>query len=226
MRARPGDLVLHPDPGRAHPDPPARLRRSGAAANRRHARHSRPRETARGASRAPAHRRALPPAADHHQLTGPLATRTEVLAAIAAHNWIHLACHARQEQTDPASSGFARWDGSLTISDLAAQPALRPDLAFLSACQTVTGSSRHLDEAIHLAGALQLLGARHVVATMWSISDLAAPKVTDSFYTNLTGPGGPDAARAAASLHDAVLELRDAYPDWPVIWAPYIHLGN
>jgi hypothetical protein len=41
------------------------------------------------------------------------------------------------------------------------------------ACQTATGSVRHLDEAIHLAAAMQFLGYRHVIATMWTIADLA-----------------------------------------------------
>jgi CHAT domain-containing protein len=40
------------------------------------------------------------------------------------------------------------------------------ELAFLSACHTATGSPRGLDEAIHLAAAMQLLGYRHVIATL------------------------------------------------------------
>jgi len=78
---------------------------------------------------------------------------------------VHLACHAGQQHADPASSGFALWDGTLTITDLAAQPTQGRDLAFLSACQTAAGSVRHLDEAIHLAAAMQFLGYRHVIAT-------------------------------------------------------------
>lgn len=55
---------------------------------------------------------------------------------------------------DHASSGFVLQDGTLTVADLAALPGGQRDMAFLSACETAAGSVRHLDEAIHLAGAL------------------------------------------------------------------------
>ena len=159
-----------------------------------------------------------------------------VLAAIADHSWIHLACHASQRHADPASSGFALWDGMLTITDLAAQPTQRRDLAFLSACQTAAGSVRHLDEAIHLAAAMQFLGYRQVIATMWTIADLPAPRVASAFYAALrpaAQPGSdpdpsrkPDPGRAAEALHHAIGALRQEYPASPLLWAPYIHLGG
>ena len=119
---------------------------------------------------APLHpRRAQPPACRVAGNPGrcPVAMRYLLL--------VHLACHASQQHADPTSSGFALWDGRLTITDLAAQPTQRRDLAFLSACQTATGSVRNLDEAIHLAAAMQFLGYRHVIATLWTIADSPAP---------------------------------------------------
>ena len=169
--------------------------------------------------------RALPPGKDNHQLTGPQATRAEVLAAIAGHSWVHLACHAGQQDADPARSGFALWDGTATIADLAAQPTQSRDLAFLSACQTAAGSVRHLDEAIHLAAAMQFLGYRHVIATMWTIPDSPAPRVADTFYTALEPHGQPDPGQTAEALHHAIGALRQADPTDPPLWAPYIHLG-
>jgi CHAT domain-containing protein len=168
----------------------------------------------------------FPPDDGNHQLSGPLATRADVLTAIAAHSWVHLSCHASQQHTDPASSGFALWDGTLTITDLATQPARHRDLAFLSACQTAAGGIRHLDEAIHLAAAMQFVGYRHVIATMWTIADSSAPRVARTFYTALRTDGQPDATRSAEALHHAVRELRQAHPGDPQLWAPYIHLGS
>jgi hypothetical protein len=162
----------------------------------------------------------------NQQLTGPQATRAAVLAAIAACSWAHFACHASQQHADPDRSGFALWDATLTITDLAAQPAQRRDLAFLSACQTATGSARHLDEAIHLAAAMQFLGYRHVIATLWTITDSSAPRVADAVYTALTSGGRPDPDRAAEALHRAVRSLREANPANPLLWAPYVHLGS
>ena len=128
------------------------------------------------------------------------------------------------EHADPDSSGFALWDGTLTITDLAAQPTQHRELAFLSACHTATGSIRHLDESIHLAAAMQFLGYQHVIATMWTIADRPPP-------TSPT-PSTPYSRRAAArnpltaeALHHAVRSLRQEDPTNPLIWAPYIHLG-
>ena len=168
----------------------------------------------------------FPPGTDHLQLTGPQATRANAMTAIGTHSWIHLACHASQQHSDPASSGFALRDGTLTISDLAAQPTQHRDLAFLSACQTAAGSVRHLDEAIHLAAAMQFLGYRHVIATMWTIADSPAPHVASMFYTTLKRDGQPDQGRTAEALHHAVRSLRQAHPANPVVWAPYIHIGS
>jgi hypothetical protein len=168
----------------------------------------------------------FPPGTDNHQLTGLQATRTSTLAAISSHSWIHLACHASQLQDDPASSGFALYDGPLSITDLASQPTQHRDLAFLSACQTAAGSVRLTDEAIHLAAAMQFLGYRHVIATMWTIADSPAPLIADTVYTELTKDGHPDPGEAATALHHAVRELRLKHPADPQLWAPYIHLGG
>lgn len=169
--------------------------------------------------------RHFPPGPANHQLTGPDATRAAVLAAITTHSWVHLACHASQQQSDPARSGFALHDGPLTIADLATQPTTGRDVAFLSACQTATGSLRHPDEAIHLAAATQFIGYRHVIATMWTIADLPSPRVADTVYTRLTHSGTPRPGRTAHGLHDAIRAIRHRYHADPLRWAPYIHLG-
>jgi hypothetical protein len=171
----------------------------------------------------------FPPGAVNHQLTGPQATRADVLAAMATHSWVHLACHSSQQHADPASSGFVLWDGTLTVTDLAGQPARHRDLAFLSASETAAGGLRHADEAIHLAAAMQFLGYRHVIAAMWTIADAPAPDVADAFYTALNRGGWPrdepDPGRAAEALHYAIRSLRQAHPSDPQLWAPYVHLG-
>ena len=82
-----------------------------------------------------------------------------------------------------------------------------------------------MDEAIHLAAVMRLIGYRHVIATLWSISDMHAVVVAESVYGRLTGPGDPDPGRAGEALHHAVMKLLDAYPGSPLLWAAYIHVG-
>jgi tetratricopeptide (TPR) repeat protein len=169
--------------------------------------------------------RHFPPSELNHQLEGSRAIRATVLSATAGHSWVHMACHAGQEIADPDGSGFFLWDRRLTISDLAAQPTQLRELAFLSACQTAAGSLRHTDEAIHLAAAMQFVGYRHVIATMWSIADSPAGQVADMFYAALKRDGEPQSRRAAESLHHAIRNLRKKGATNPLLWAPYAHFG-
>ena len=130
-------------------------------------------------------------------------------------------------------SAFALHDGPLTVADLAAVHLDHADIAELSACQTATGDVRLLDEALHLAAAMQLLGYRHVIATLWSIADTNAPAMADAVYARLTATGQPDPAhvgppvptQAARAVHQAVALLREKYPGQPLLCAPYIHIG-
>jgi CHAT domain-containing protein len=137
---------------------------------------------------------------------------------------VHLACHARQDPADPARSGFELTDGSLTVSALA-QENLDGELAFLSACDTSSGSTTLPDEALHLAGAMQFVGYRHVLATLWSIDDADGARVADAVYAALTHGGLPRSQNAARALHQAIDLLRKDNPADPLRWAAYVHFG-
>lgn len=155
----------------------------------------------------------------HHGLPPDPATQpttSRVLAELPHHAWVHLSCHGSQHLSDPTKSAFWLTDGPLRITDLIEQRDPGPrELAFLSACQTATGSPRVLDEAIHLAAAMQLLGYRHVIATLWSIYDSPAPGIADTVYAALTGTGTPDANHAAHALHRAITTHGPSTPKNP-----------
>jgi hypothetical protein len=170
----------------------------------------------------------LPEPEQATRLSGPAANWSAVRAALAEHSWLHLSCHAVQDQADPSSSAFLLYDRPLTLADLTALQLPDPDLAYLAACHTATGSMELIDESLHLAAGLQLVGYRHVVATLWSIADQAAPILARTFYGELTGgaaAGGPDADRSPFALHHAAARIRQAAPGQPLLWAPYLHLG-
>ena len=175
----------------------------------------------------------LPPPGHATWLLGPAATRHAVLEALPGHSWLHLSCHGFQHPADAAQSAFLLHDQPLTLADLVALDLRETDLAYLAACQTATGDIGLLDEALHLAGGLQLTGYRHVLATLWSISDTAAPAMADITYAYLAhpDPGHPNPAdqlqadQAPFALHHAVTHIRQTNPTEPLLWAPYIHLG-
>ena len=159
-------------------------------------------------------------------LTGPTATREHVDSGLQAAAFAHFACHAAVDLADPLAGGLYLADGPLTISDLSYQELPGAALAFLSACQSATGSVLHLDEAISMAAATQLAGFRHVIGTMWYLADTVAPDVARLVYDGLAGPGGdqPGASGSARALHAALAELRAAGCP-ALLWAPFIHIG-
>ena len=114
------------------------------------------------------------------------ATRRAVLEALPGYSWLHMACHGVQDQSDANLSAFLLHDQPLTLADLTTVTLPEADLAYLSACQTATGDFDLTDEHLHLAAGLQLIGYRHVLATLWSISDSAAPAMAQAVYEHLT----------------------------------------
>ncbi|SFW85752.1 CHAT domain-containing protein [Amycolatopsis australiensis] len=160
-------------------------------------------------------------------LRGPQATRAGVLRELPAHEWVHLACHGRNDVMRPSSSNVRLWDGPLSVQDLAALDTERGVLAVLTACETAQGGALLADEALHIGAAFHLAGYPHVIATLWSAHDAASAELTEAFYRGLGGSAasGLDATRSATALHAAVRQLRDRYPDRPSRWAPYLHVG-
>jgi CHAT domain-containing protein len=162
-------------------------------------------------------------------LSESAALRAPVMEALRRHSWVHFACHGLHHPASPASSAFVLWDGPLTVADLGSvRPVDPPELAFLSACETASAAGLLPEESIHLAAAMQLLGYRHVVATLWAIHDAPAPAVADVVYGALRvrdGASPMDPDRAAYAVREAVLQLRAQHPDHPLVWAPYVHLG-
>jgi CHAT domain-containing protein len=157
-------------------------------------------------------------------LTGPTVTPPALRKALPRHTCLHFAGHARHDPVHPADSGLHCHGGLLTVEDISRLRLDRADLAFLAACETARGTERLPDEPVHLAGALQLAGFPHVVATQWMAHDDTTQRFTERFYTELCNDGRPFPARTAFALHAAVREIR-LLDDDPLLWAVYVHTG-
>ena len=167
-------------------------------------------------------------------LEGDIASLNRVKLEMESHWSIHLACHATQDHENPLKSGFYLHDGRLELSEIMKQKFTVRELAFLSACQTSTGSEKLSEEAVHLAAGTLAAGYRSVVATMWSIKDRYGPVVAESFYKYLvqkdeaSGQPGVDTRRAAYALHHAIRGIREALGETEqglLTWVPYVHFG-
>lgn len=156
---------------------------------------------------------------------GPQASTGPVASAMADHDHAHFACHGSVDAAQPAQTGLRLYDGVLTISALSRLQRQPGGLAFLSACDTAAGSTRHPDEAITMAAAMHMAGYQHAIATLWYISDSISPAVADSVYAALsTSDGRLNLGDAAGALQAVARGLRDTgYP--AALWAPYVHSG-
>ncbi|GAA3951884.1 CHAT domain-containing protein [Actinoplanes auranticolor] len=141
------------------------------------------------------------------------------------HNWLHISSHGVRHDEDTSLSAFLLHDRPLTLRDIAALHLRGADLAYLAACQTASGGGRLLDEGLHLTAALQFVGYRHVLGTMWNVADALGPAMAQIIYEHLTQGGAPDSSRAAFALHEATRILRQRWPDEPMLWGPYVHFG-
>jgi CHAT domain-containing protein len=82
------------------------------------------------------------------------------------------------------------------------------------------------NEAVHIASVCHLAGFRHVVGTLWSVSDRVSVDLTASFYAAVTTDGVPDSGRCAEALHHVVRDLRRRWRNHPSVWAAYVHVGG
>ena len=161
-------------------------------------------------------------------LEGSQGTINAVLGSMAKYDWVHLACHGTQDREYPLSSAFVLYDGCITLEMLMSKDLPTADLAVLSACQTATGDETLTEEAIHLTAGMLNSGYKSVIGTMWSISDVSAPKLMEVFYREMMAQvDARGELQPAYALHEAVKALREECNEmhnrWD--WLPFVHFG-
>ncbi|MEV0640998.1 CHAT domain-containing protein [Streptomyces sp. NPDC050619] len=164
-------------------------------------------------------------------LSGAQATYENVVSALPFHAVAHLSCHGVTDWENPAAGTLLLHDHltrPLTVEQISAMDLPGADLAYLSACSTSFTHLATVDEAVHITGAFQLAGYRHVIGTLWSVNDATSAEITRATYAGLThgGSTAPHTESSAQALHGAVRDLRDRYPASPSLWAGHIHVGR
>ncbi|MFE3318162.1 CHAT domain-containing protein [Nocardia sp. NPDC059195] len=161
-------------------------------------------------------------------LDGLAATREQVLSQLPVHSHFHFAGHGSPRFESPSNTALQAVDGAITVADLVELHLGGHDLAFLSVCHGSDPGPVHSDEALHLAGAAQAVGFKHVIAARDSIEDDIAVRVSNAFYRELGIRSDP-----AVALHRALHGLRDelraeAAEDElvnPFAWIHHTHSG-
>ncbi|KAF4420580.1 TPR domain-containing [Fusarium acutatum] len=176
-----------------------------------------------------------------------------VLEAMKTCTVFHYAGHGSAQFANPSDSCLFLKDwqsNALTVDRLHGihiQDS-RPFLAYLSACETrASDKVQLLDESLDLTSAFQLAGFRHVVGTLWVVSDQRCVDVAKEFYQVIQNEGLTDTS-ISRGLHFAIRNVRDkqispmgksrkiewagcAATEKPqahytsYTWVPYIHSG-
>lgn len=166
----------------------------------------------------------------YHLLLGT-AARESALPPLAANaDVLHFACHAEMPADTPALAMLALSlddepgpDPDAGLLRLAELAQLRGDyaLAVLSACRSAGRGAAHEGSA-GLAWAAQLAGARSVLATLWSVPDVATAAFVRDVYDRWLGRGLSPAAALAAAQREAA-----AGGDVPMrVWAAFVCWGE
>ncbi|KAF5979436.1 hypothetical protein FCOIX_5264 [Fusarium coicis] len=137
-----------------------------------------------------------------------------VLEALKTCTVFHYAGHGSAQFANPSDSCLLLKDwqsNPLTVDRLHGiniQDS-RPFLAYLSACETrASDKIQLLDESLDLTSAFQLAGFRHVVGTLWVVSDQRCVDVAKEFYEVIQKEGLKDTS-ISLGLHLAIRNVRD-----------------
>ncbi|KAG2352096.1 CHAT domain-containing protein [Suillus spraguei] len=157
----------------------------------------------------------VPATANRSTISGDAATRAGALNALEQNTWVHLACHGKQDRTQPYNSHFVMRDEHLTLLDIMERDIPHAEFAFLSACHTAVGDETTPDEVIHLAAGLQFSGFKSVIGTLWEVDDSVAKHVVKAFYENMfkdLKDGMMDCTKAAWALNRATHAVKKEVP--------------
>jgi CHAT domain-containing protein len=154
-------------------------------------------------------------------------TRGEFQQELSRTNYpvVHVATHGKLG-TDPQNTFLVTGDSTkLTINVLdtilrSIDPEHTIELLMLTACQTSVGDER---AALGLAGVAAQAGVKSVLASLWSVDDLATAELVKEFYTALQ-PESVSKAEALQTAQRSFLNRQDRAH--PYLWAAFTLIGN
>lgn len=160
------------------------------------------------------------------------ATRTVATSpALARYRIVHFATHGIFNNKHPELSGLVLslvnkqgkpQDGFLKLQDIYSM-RLPVDLVVLSGCETGLGEQVNGEGLLGLTRGFMYAGATRVVASLWSVSDIATAGLMADFYRAMEHDG----MRPAAALRAAQIEMwKQKQWNSPYYWAAFQIQGD
>jgi CHAT domain-containing protein len=152
--------------------------------------------------------------------------RTAMSSRLANYRIVHFATHGILDNKHPELSGLVLslvnhtgkpQDGFLTLQDVY-DMKLPVDLVVLSGCETGLGEQVNGEGLIGLTRGFMYAGATRVVASLWSVSDVATASLMADFYRGMQRDG----MRPAAALRAAQIRMwKQKQWSFPYYWAGF-----
>lgn len=157
-------------------------------------------------------------------LIGEAATLDRLRSVASEARVLHLATHGVLDAAHPGDSYLLMAGGEhLTVADAMTLGLSETDLVVLSACQSGLGGEGL--EYATIARAFAHAGARSVVATLWSVNDVASEALVRRFYRAMRA--GDDVLTALTRAQRALLTGAEGDGSFaaPGFWAGYVPFG-
>ncbi|MGV1010216.1 MAG: CHAT domain-containing protein [Dermatophilaceae bacterium] len=130
------------------------------------------------------------------RLVGATATLGQVLQVAPSARVLHFCCHGEADPDTPLMSGLDLADDSRLTAQIVLNSKLSARLAVLSACESGLVGSQLPDELVGMPAAFLEAGAAGVVASLWSVPELATAVILEDFYRRWGSGSGQDGAAA------------------------------
>lgn len=144
---------------------------------------------------------------------------------------VHFACHGILDERFPLNSALVltlpkepaegQDNGLLQAWEIFESVRLDADLVTLSACDTALGREMGGEGLVGLTRAFQYAGARSVLASLWSVSDISTARLMKRFYGYLRAGKSKDEALRAAQID----QIESGSPH-PFHWAAFQLTGD
>ncbi|MBO0722477.1 MAG: CHAT domain-containing protein [Blastocatellia bacterium] len=173
-----------------------------------------------------------PEAASLKALDFDASRATATSGDLAQYRIVHFATHGFVDKLHPELSGIV-----LSLVDREGRPQngflqlhdvynlnLPAEMVVLSACQTGLGKSVRGEGLVGLTRGFMYAGAKRVVASLWSVQDLATTELMKRFYGAMLGERG---MRPAAALREAQVEMwKQTRWRSPYYWGGFMLYGD
>jgi len=130
--------------------------------------------------------------------------------------------HGEMLPEAPLFSSIHFANGPLEVREVYTMNLQKTDLLVLSGCETHRGEGSRGDDIVGLSRAFLAVGARTVIATLWSVDEHATTQLVIRFYQHLREGRGEAAALSAAQSD---IRSDPAYSN-PYYWAGFILAGD